>query len=142
MTDTTDIVQRLQICGQYTYHDDAIFYGTVDALRQLRQVLDDAIDKGEGSADFVPSDGEGYQVFAFVRSGEEMDAIPPTYSFLTENSLQAIENATQAARIAELEKDAQRYRWLRGPSQIPSDSLINKVGAQFDAAIDSAMERK
>ncbi len=141
MTDTTDIVQRLQVCGQYTYHDEAILYGTVDALRRLRQVLDDAIDKGEGSAHFVPSDGECYQVLAFVRSDAEMDAIKPEYSFLIENSLQAIENDTLRARIAELqaekqaaalahvslfgelqtalekqdelEKVAARYRWLR-----------------------------
>ncbi len=140
-TDTTDIVQRLQVCGQYTYHDEAILYGTVDALRRLRQVLDDAIDKGEGSAHFVPSDGECYQVLAFVRSDAEMDAIKPEYSFLIENSLQAIENDTLRARIAELqaekqaaalahvslfgelqtalekqdelEKVAARYRWLR-----------------------------
>ncbi len=143
MTDTTDIVQRLQVCGQYTYHDEAILYGTVDALRRLRQVLDDAIDKGEGSAHFVPSDGECYQVLAFVRSDAEMDAIKPEYSFLIENSLQATENIALRARIAELEKDAGRYRWLRneaGAMSVFTAAYWNTTTAeQLDAAIDAEM---
>ena len=145
MTDTTDIVQRLQVCGQYTYHDEAILYGTVDALRRLRQVLDDAIDKGEGSAHFVPSDGECYQVLAFVRSDAEMDAIKPEYSFLIENSLQAIENDTLRARIAELERDAARYRWLRVNAREQWQICHDDYGRDLlqddslDAAIDAAM---
>lgn len=147
-TDTTDIVQRLQVCGQYTYHDEAILYGTVDALRRLRQVLDDAIDKGEGSAHFVPSDGECYQVLAFVRSDAEMDAIKPEYSFLIENSLQAIENDTLRARIAELERDAARLDWWFSFDKAKQAAFVNQylIGmreqwspAKWRDAIDAAM---
>lgn len=45
-------------------------------------------------------------------------------------------------RIAELERDAARYRWLRGPDRIEVAYLINKSDADLDAAIDAAMEGK
>ena len=45
-------------------------------------------------------------------------------------------------RMAELERDAARYRWLRGPDRIEVAYLINKSDADLDAAIDAAMEGK
>lgn len=49
--------------------------------------------------------------------------------------------AALEARVAELERDAARYRWLRDlPEDHPSECIGNMPGYMWDKMIDEGME--
>ncbi|WP_417899852.1 hypothetical protein ABN702_06095 [Bacillus haimaensis] len=60
----------LHIYGQKNWHDDAIIVGNKTALKDLRNVINNAIQYGEGRLVTSSSDGEGYQLFISCLPGE------------------------------------------------------------------------
>lgn len=60
----------LHIYGQKHWHDDAIIVGNKTALKELRDVIDNAIQYGEGRLVTTTSDGEGYELFISCLPGE------------------------------------------------------------------------
>jgi len=61
------------------------------------------------------------------------------YSASTVAALKA-ENEALRARVAELEKDAARYRWLRSvPNAFKAQRIVNDTPHGMDATIDAAM---
>ena len=60
----------LHIYGQKYWHDNAIIVGNKTALKELRDVIDNAIQYGEGRLGTSSSDGEGYELFISCLPGE------------------------------------------------------------------------
>ncbi|WP_227940092.1 hypothetical protein [Alkalihalobacillus deserti] len=60
----------LHVYGQKYWHDDAIIVGNKTALKELRDVIDNAIQYGEGRLSASASDGEGYELFISCLPGE------------------------------------------------------------------------
>lgn len=78
------MVNTLQIYAQGFEHDDAQIVGTLDALKQLRRALDQAIEHGAVRAEFFASDGEGYWLFIETSTDELMDKMRLPYASLGE----------------------------------------------------------
>lgn len=64
------------------WHDSAIILGDRDALTQLRDALNRALDRPEtpSTAEVFAPDGEGYHVLISERTSEEMFGIAPAYT--------------------------------------------------------------
>ena len=60
----------LHIYGQKYWHDNAIIVGNKTALKEFRDVIDNAIQYGEGRLGTSSSDGEGYELFISYLPGE------------------------------------------------------------------------
>jgi len=60
----------LHIFGQKCWHDDAIIVGNKAALIELRDIIDKAIQYGEGRLGALTSDGEGYDLFISCLPGD------------------------------------------------------------------------
>lgn len=58
----------LHVYGQFIWHGDAVIRGTRGALGRLRDAIDTALASGEGRADVMATDGEGYSVVVVVSS--------------------------------------------------------------------------
>lgn len=78
----------LHIHAQFAWHDPAYIVGTKESLKDLRDLIDDAIKAGDWSEDFFVGDGEGFKVHVLVRSEEHMAtkaAVPYTDLVAKEN---------------------------------------------------------
>lgn len=86
----------LHIHGQPSWHTEAYVLGNRDGLLALRAAIDGALAYGEGVAEVMVADGEGYSVVAVLEEaawdspGWERVAVPYTAADATENRDNAI----------------------------------------------------
>lgn len=65
----------LHLYAQAQNHDEAYVVGTPEGLKALRSALDAAIASGQGDADVLAADGEGYRLT--IISKPNMDEMQP-----------------------------------------------------------------
>lgn len=71
----------LHVYGQRAWHDEVLIKGTPDALRALRQAIDDALHVGTAlSQPLFVNDGEGFVVHIECNTEDEMDEARKPYS--------------------------------------------------------------
>ena len=104
-----------------------------DVLHRFRCVHGIALDHGCGhcpSTGRIPSDARLAEADAAVKRGDYWKA-----EHLAGNAkIDAL-----AARLAEAERDAARYRWLRdSPVEEVDCALLDRIPTEWDAAIDAA----
>jgi len=86
----------LHIHGQPSWQDEAYILGNRAGLLALRTAIDAALEHGEGVAEVMVADGEGYSVFAMWEDARwdspawERLAVPYTASYAAENRDDAI----------------------------------------------------
>ena len=86
----------LHMHGQPSWHTEAYVLGNRDGLLALRAAIDAALGQGEGVADVMVADGEGYSLFAMLEDAPwdspawERVAVPYTASDAAENRDDAI----------------------------------------------------
>lgn len=78
-------VEFLHVYGQYLWHGEAVIRGTREALVLVRKAIDDALEGGEGYADLLATDGEGYQLVV-VKSSTIAGVGQPDYRITAEYS--------------------------------------------------------
>ena len=86
----------LHIHGQPSWQDEAYILGNRDGLLALRAGIDAALEHGEGGAEVMVADGEGYVVEVMLEEASwdspawERVAVPYTASEAAENRDEAI----------------------------------------------------
>lgn len=116
MSDDTrdwDSMEWLHIYGQHSYHSEATIRGTSAGLTRLRDAINAALERGEGQATVMASDGEGYHVQVTRVSMHAMLG-QPEYIYETGGSLLAQE--AERARRYGLRNPYGSYRRVDDPA--------------------------
>ncbi|AMQ07130.1 hypothetical protein [Sporosarcina psychrophila] len=61
----------MQVYAQHAHHLESIIVGNREGLIELRNAIDQALDKGTGKGNLFPSDDEGYELYVSLIPDEE-----------------------------------------------------------------------
>jgi len=64
----------LQVYAQHFHHLESFIEGNNEGLIELRNAIDQALEKGTGKANLFPSDDEGYELYVPLIPDEEQKA--------------------------------------------------------------------
>lgn len=70
----------LHIYGQKDWHDEAIIVGNRQGLEKLKQLIELALEKGDGTHHFWSNDLESYDVYVSCQDDETIETLTVPYS--------------------------------------------------------------
>lgn len=70
----------LHIYGQKDWHDEAIIVGNRQALEKLKQLIELALEKGDGMHHFWPNDRECYELYVSCQDDQTMEKLTVPYT--------------------------------------------------------------
>lgn len=68
---------KLHIYGQDLWHDSATIVGDEEALENLGDAIDKALEDGQSKSESFVKDGEGYEIL--ISKHDDMDELPTPY---------------------------------------------------------------